>query len=194
MHQRCEQTAIVSAVADGSIGAGCAPMVLAILDLSPRCICASPDYVGDGSLDALRSYARVRIMPSSPPSFRSCLHWRASLCAQLPGKTATCSLWPPLLERGGQREHVHRLIQETSAFAVNSAEVSRADANSAGDSARHRLDGGMLVQILLRFSVCRLQVKDDLLHRSGEGVRRLLLVGEIDHTAVVAADVHAGIG
>jgi hypothetical protein len=60
------------------------------------------------------------------------------------------------LQERRPRGHVHRLIQETSAFAVNSAEVSRADANSAGDSARHGLDGGMLVQILLRFSVCRL--------------------------------------
>ena len=52
----------------------------------------------------------------------------------------------------------------------------------------------VLVQSLLRLVVRRLQVEHDLLHGACEGIRSLVLVGEVDDQAVVAADVHARVG
>ncbi len=53
------------------------------------------------------------------------------------------------------------------------------------------LRGAVLVQLLLGVDVLRFQVEGDLLHRSGERVGRLVLVGLVYDETVVPADIHA---
>src|SRR5271157_1550355 len=62
---------------------------------------------------------------------------------------------------------------------------------SAGGAVADGLHLRVFVQGLLVIGCRGLEVEHDLLHGSGEGVRGLVLIGEVDDQAVVAADVHA---
>ena len=63
-----------------------------------------------------------------------------------------------------------------------------------GNSACNGLDGLVRVQILFGFHMGRLKIKDNLLYYTCEGIGNLFFVSEIDYTAVVATNIHSGIG
>jgi len=61
------------------------------------------------------------------------------------------------------------------------------------DAVRDRVQAYVLVQRVLVLVNRRLEVENDLVPRARERVRPVVLVGEVDHKAVVTADVHARI-
>src|SRR5664279_3008781 len=68
---------------------------------------------------------------------------------------------------------------------------SAASGALAGDASCHGMECRVLVERLLVLMGGRLDVEDHPLDRTRERVRGLVLVGAVDHQAVVPADVHA---